>query len=88
MNNLLNDLYNEILSKDWNIEAINNKFEAMIKTLKLSNDNSSEVEGIMQNRTHIEELIKRISQRLNQLGITIRSFEELERRIEGYYEEN
>jgi len=88
MNNALNELYNEILGKTWNIESIKSKFDAMIKTLRQRESNPTQVEQLMKNRTHIEELTTKISQRLNQLGMTMKSFNDLEKQISDYYEEN
>ncbi|MFM7854122.1 MAG: hypothetical protein ACKO96_19920, partial [Flammeovirgaceae bacterium] len=87
MNNLLNDLYNEILGKTWNIESINNRFNAMGRTLRLKEGNAAEVIQIMKDRTQIEELIENISQRFNQMGLELKSFEELNKLISKYYEE-
>ncbi|MEO7990067.1 MAG: hypothetical protein ABI663_11025 [Chryseolinea sp.] len=88
MNNLLNDLYNEILGKTWNIESVINKFDAMTRTLRLRESNMVEVEQMMKNTTHIEQLIEKIGQRLREIGVTLKSFDELDRQIATYYEEN
>ena len=88
MNNLLNDLYNEVLGKTWNIESINNRFNALSRTLRLKESNLTEVAQLMKDKTHIETLVVKISQRFGQLGLTLRSFDELDKNISKYYEEN
>lgn len=88
MNTSLNDLYNEILNKTWNIESVINKVDAMTKAIRLRESNMVEVNQLMKNRIHIEELVERITQRLSQLGVTLKSFDELTRQISNYYEEN
>ena len=88
MNTLLIDLYNEMLGKNWNIESINNKFNAMNGTLRLRETNIVEVQELMKNKTHVEELAEKISNRLKELGIALNAFNELERQNSNYYEEN
>ena len=88
MNNLLNDLYNEMLSKNWNVDSINNKLNAMSKTLRLRESNLIEVQQMMANQTHMEELIEKMGKRLSELGITLKAFNDLDREISNYYEVN
>jgi hypothetical protein len=86
MNNLLNDIYNEILGKSWNIESIKNRLNAMTTTLKQRDSDPAKVDVIMKNKTHIEELMERISTRLDELGITLKAFTDLNRHVSNYYE--
>lgn len=76
-----------MLKSEWDIELINSKFHQMISTLQQRGNVPSQVENLMKNKIHIEELTEKISQRLCSLGINMTSFNGLERQISNYYEE-
>lgn len=88
MNNLLNTLYNEVLGRAWDMEGIKNRLNAMTKTLKSKATNVAEVTALMQNQSQVEDLMKSVAHRFNELGITLEAFNDLDREISSYYEEN
>lgn len=60
----------------------------MTETLKSQERNPVQVQKMMADKIHIEELLDRMTKRLQQLGITLNAIDELEREVATYYEEN
>lgn len=86
MNELLNSIYNDLLNEKWEAKPINERFANMVEVLNNPERNKPQLDVLMRNRVHIEELINKIYLVLKQKDVSIKAFDKLVALVDGYYE--